>query len=560
MKITRLGQTYQHVQRLSQILRILVRYGFGDVVQQLGLDHIITRSLSFFASKRKRPEFRNRMERIRAMLEELGPTFVKLGQMLSTRSDLLPMDLIEDLASLQDKVAPFPFEQVKAILREELGEAADEFARLDEHPLAAASIGQVHRAVLAEPGQQVVIKVRRPGIRRKIRNDLEIMTQLAQLIENNVEELAPFRPVALVEQFGSAVQKELDFRQEAANLEQFRRMFGEDERVHVPAVFTSLCSESILVMEFVEGVKPNDPRQLQEQGINPQRIAQRGAELILEQIFLHRFFHADPHPGNVLALAGDRVCFLDFGNMGRLERWKRDLVADLLIAVFGRDEERAGTILLRLLKHDPNQVPQDFQNMVAEMIDRFAFQPLEELQVDQLVRSLFQLFNKCHLALPSELFLMLKSLTLAEGIGRKLDPGFPFAEKAAPLIRQVKMDRFRPARLRRDILTTGGQMVALLQEVPGEIREILKQLKRGKVHLEFEHRGLAPMIRSNERIANRISSAIVLASMVVGSSLIVLSDLPPKWHGMPVIGLIGFLASGLTGMGLLHAIRKSGRR
>ncbi|MCB1053466.1 MAG: AarF/ABC1/UbiB kinase family protein [Acidobacteria bacterium] len=556
MRISNIGRTYQHVQRLSQIARILIRNGFGDLVQRLNIDQYFKLGLRL-VTKRAKIEQLSRSERIRAMLEELGPTFIKLGQMLSTRSDLLPMDLIEDLATLQDDIAPFPSEQAKKIVEEDLGASiASIFQTFEVEPLAAASIGQVHRAQL-HTGEKVVVKIQRPGIRRKIRVDLEIMTQLAQLIERQIEELASFKPSQIVDQFGEAIQKELDFYQEASNLEQFRRTFHTDERIHVPKVYSQFCSDRLLVMEYVDGTKPTDPISLIEKGIDPKKIAQYGAELILEQIFLHRFFHADPHPGNILALKGDKVCFLDFGNMGRLERTKRDLVADLLIAVFRRDEERAGHILLRLLRYESDQMPPDFLNLVAEIIDRFAFQPLEELQVDQLVRSLFNLLHKAGLALPSDLFLLLKSLTLAEGLGRKLDPDYPFAEKAAPIIRKVKLERFSPKRLKRDLAFSGGQMALLLQEVPGEIREILKQVKRGKVHMEFEHRGLGPMIRSNERIANRIASSITLAAMIVGSSLIVLSGIPPKWHDIPVIGIVGFLASGIMGIGLLNSIRKS---
>lgn len=556
--ITTIGRTYQHVQRYSQILSILFRYGFGDLVHRLSLEHVLHQGLRL-VSRKRHPEFASmsRGKRLRAMIQELGPTYVKMGQILSTRPDLVPADILDELAILQDRVTPLPFAQIEEILQEELGpDYATQFSHFERTALAAASIGQVHRAQL-KTGEQVVVKVQRPNLGKRVQLDLEILHDVAGFVEKRVEEYQALGPSEFVAEFAEAIAKEVDFSLEAANVNRFRRHFKDDERIYVHRVFRELSTTRVLTLEYIDGVKPGDPDTLRAAGLDPEIVADRGAELILEQVFEHRFFHADPHPGNLLILPNNVISYLDFGMMGRLNRSTREQVADLLIAIVEQDEVHATDVLLRLIGA-PDELPiRRIQNDVADVMDRYLIATsLDEMELGDLLQHLLKLAAKYRLRMPADLFLLLKALAMVEGIGLKLNPELEMVEKLTPFIKEIKIDRFRPTRIWREFMDSGGELVHLLREIPGEFRQLLRQARRGKAKIEFEHVGLGPLIQSNERVANRIASAIVLASMIVGSSLIVLSGIPPLWHDIPVVGLLGYVVSAIMGFSLLLSIRK----
>ncbi|MCB1042990.1 MAG: AarF/ABC1/UbiB kinase family protein [Acidobacteria bacterium] len=556
--ISSIGRTYQHVQRYSQIISILFRYGFGDLVHRLSLENVVHQGLRLVSRKQHRAfDAMTRGQRLRAMIQELGPTFIKLGQILSTRPDLVPADIIDELAVLQDRVKPTSFDAMSTILEDELGlEFKAYFAKFQEEPLASASIGQVYRAQL-ETGEEVVVKVQRPNLRKRVELDLEILHDVANFVEKRVLEYESLKPTDFVHEFSEAIHKEVDYTLEASNIERFRRHFEGDERVYIHKVYKHLSTQRVLTLEYIEGVKPISSEALTAAGLDAKQVADRGATLMLEQVFKHRFFHADPHPGNLLILPDGAISYLDFGMMGRLDRTSRELVADLLIAIVDQDEVRAADVLLKLVRA-PDDLPlQRIQNDVAEVMDRYLIgTSLDEMALGDLLNHLLKLAAKYRLSMPSDMFLLLKSLAMIEGIGLKLDPDLQMVEKIAPYIRDIKLDRLNPKRITREVLSAGGDLIHLLREIPGEFRQLLRQARRGKAKIEFEHVGLAPLINSNERIANRISSAIVLASMIVGSSLIVLSGIPPTWHEIPVIGIVGYLVSGVMGFSLLMSIRR----
>lgn len=559
-KIGVIGRTYRHLNRYRQILTILFKYGFGDLVDTLKIEQYLEIGLQMISRKRREQvEKLTRAERIRMALEELGPTFVKLGQILSTRPDLIPVELIQELSKLQDHVPPFPYTEVKHIIESELGAPlGDIFQHFEQTPLAAASIGQVHRAQLRN-SEEVVAKVQRPGIHKTIDVDLEIMLHLASLMERHLEEAELHRPTKIVEEFAHTLERELDYTIEASHIERFASQFMGEQNIYVPKVYRETTTARVLTMEYIDGIKASEIDQLQSASLDQKEIAHRGADLILKQIFDYGFFHADPHPGNIYILPNNVICYLDFGMMGRIDRQTRENFADLVMSIVNRDEEKAADALLNLTLWEDEPDRSTLERELGEFMDLHFYRPLKELDLGKLLRQLLDMASKHRLRAPPDLFLMLKALSTVEALGSTLDPDFDMATHAAPSIRRIQRERFHPRRVAADMFDTGAEFIHLLKEIPRELREILKQARQGKVKLEFEHRGLESMLTTHDRISNRIAFAIVLASLVIGSSLIVLADIPPKWYGIPVIGLAGFLVAGVMGFWLLLSILRRGK-
>jgi len=559
-KIGMIGRTYRHVQRYRRILTVLFKYGFGDLIDALKIEQYLEIGLQMISKKRREKiETLTRAERVRMVLEELGPTFVKMGQILSTRPDLLPVEYIQELPKLQDKVPPFPFTEVKKIIEEEFQRPLDQmFPHFDEVPLAAASIGQVHSARTVD-GEDVAVKVQRPDIRRSIEVDLEIMLHLATLMERHLKGWDIHHPVKVVNEFARTLAKEIDYTLEAAHTERFAMQFAGDSTVYVPKIYREATTTRVLTMEYVAGVKASDIKRLEEEGLDRREVARQGFDLIMRQIFVHGFFHADPHPGNIIIFPGNIICYLDFGMMGRIDLKSREDFADLVMGAVRGDGTKTTNALLRLTVPDKEPDRHALERDVAEFIDQHAYRPLRELELGKLLRQILETAARHRLGLPPDLFLMLKAMVTVEGLGRVLDPDFDAAKQAAPFLKHVALDRLHPRRIAGDVIDSGAELIHLLKEIPGEIRKILKQAREGKIKIEFEHRGLEPMLSTLDRTGNLIAFALVLASLVIGSSLIVLSGIPPKWYGIPVIGLAGFIVAGVMGLWLLLSILRRGK-
>jgi ubiquinone biosynthesis protein len=493
------------------------------------------------------------------VMEELGPTFVKLGQILSTRPDLISVEFIQELSKLQDNVPPFPYTEARQIIESELGRPLEDiFQHFEDTPLAAASIGQVHRAQLKD-GEEVVIKVQRPGIRKTIEVDLEIMLHLASLMERHLEELQVHRPVRIVQEFARTLGKEIDYTIEASHIERFARQSMDDPTVYIPKVFRDTTTERVLTMEYIDGIKVSEIDRIEREELDRKIITTRGADLILRQIFDHGFFHADPHPGNIFVLPDNVICLIDFGMMGYIDRQTREAFADFVYTVIHHDESRATQILLKLIEYDEKPDVRALEKDLTDFIGQYLYVPLKDLQMEKLLHQFLKILSRHRLQIPQDLFLMMKALATVEGIGLLLDPDFEMIKQTTPFIQRVKMARYHPKRMADGIVRSGVEFVQLMQEIPGEAREILEQMKQGKIKMEFEHRGLEPMLSTHDQISNRIAFAIVIAALIIGSALIVLSKTPPFVFGISVIGIIGFLAAAFMGLWLLIAILKKGK-
>ena len=559
-QITLVSRTYRHIKRYRQILTVLIKYGFGGVVDRLNVGQFLEIGLQVFSrSRREKVERLTREERIRMAVEELGPTFVKLAQILSTRPDLIPVELVKELAKLQDQVSPFPFPQVREIVEKELrAPLAEKFQQFAEIPLAAASIGQVHRARL-QSGEEVVVKVQRPGIRRMIEVDLEILFHLATLVERHIEEWGWQRPTRIVEEFAHTLGKEIDYSIEADHAERFARQFAGNQTVLIPRIYRELSTDRVLTMEYVQGIKASEIAALDKQGMDRKLIASRGADLILGQVFEFGFFHADPHPGNVFILPGNVVCYLDFGMMGSVDRQAREDFADIVFGYFRRDESKIAKALLRIVEWDKEPDRRALEKEIADFMGAYLHKSLKELRIASLLAELLGLITRHRLRIPPDIFLMIKAMAVAEGLGVLLDPDFEMVEKAAPFIQRIKLERLNPKRIIGEFLDSGGDLVQLLKEIPGEMRDILRQVKQGRVKIGFEHQGLESFAYHLDRSSNRVAFALIISSLIIGSSLILRTDIGPFLFGFPILGLLGFTIAGIFGMALLISILRSGR-
>ena len=554
-KIGIVGRTYRHLNRYREILSVLFKYGFGDIVEILKIEQYIEIGLQMISKKRRdQIEKLSRAERVRMGVEELGPTFIKLGQILSTRPDLIPLEYSRELSKLQDHVPAFSYEEVKTIIKEELGRLPEElFAHFESEPLAAASIGQVHRARL-EDGEEVVVKVQRPGIRKTIEVDLEILLHLASLMERHVEEMVVQRPTRIVEEFARSLEKEIDYTIEAYHTERFSRQFMGEHTVYVPKVFKEFNSSRVLTIEYMDGIKVSNTDMLKQKGCDLHTIAVNGADLIMKQIFVHGFFHADPHPGNIFILPNNVICFLDFGMMGRIRQDEREDFTDFVTHLGGRNERKIAESVLRLSLYDVEPDREKLERDLMDLLEQQVYGHRNKLEMGKLFQRLIEMVSTHGLTIKPDLYLMMKSLGTIEGIAKMLEPAFDILKQAEPFVRQIQQDRMDPRRIAGDMLEISTELIQLGREIPGEVRSILKQAREGRIKIEFGHSGLEPLINAHNRTTNRLVFAIVLAALTVGSSLVVLSGIPPKWHDIPLVGLAGFILAGVIGFSLLVSI------
>jgi ubiquinone biosynthesis protein len=564
------NRTFRHLGRYQQILRVLLRYGLSDLVDHLHLDQYLETGLQMISRKHREQEQierHSRPERLRMALEELGPTFIKLGQLLSVRPDIVPPEYLKELTKLQDTVSPFSYEEVRRIFHEELGKDPTElFSSFGSEPLAAASISQVHHARFAVRGQdgsqqerRVVVKVQRPGLEKIISIDLEILARIAQLMEDHLQEVRGHRPTAIVQEFARSLSREIDFTIELANIQHFARQFAGCREIYVPEPYPALSTTKILVMERIEGIKASDIKLLRQKGYDLSLLAERGARLVMEQIFTHGFFHADPHPGNIFFLPGNVVCFIDFGQMGRLLFKDRQSFIELVSSIVSGDETRVTAVMLDMTiqqgEFDRDALVLD----ISDFMSRYLHLSIGEMEIGKIHWELLRLFSRHRMFLKPGLYLMLKSLGTAEGVGRMLDPDQQMLTLATPFIKKIKKEQLSARRLAAEVADTGSQYLHLFRDLPAETRSILAMLRQGKVRLELEHYGLRPMEKALYRVSNRIAFAIVLAALIIGSSLVVLSGIKPKWHDIPIIGIAGFLIAACMGFGLLISILREGR-
>ena len=559
-KLGVLSRAYRHFNRYRQISIILVKYGFDDVVSMLRIDKLIEIGSRIISSDEKVIlEKLTRAERLRLALEELGPTFIKLGQILSSQPGLIPVEFIDELSKLQDDVPPAPFEKVIDIFQNEFGKHPEKlFEFIDKKAIASASIGQVYKARMFN-GENVAVKVQRPGIQRIIGIDLEIMLHMATLLEQYIEEMALHNPVKVVEEFARSLGKEIDYSIEAKNIKRFQNQIAGNTDIYVPKVYNDYSSKKILTMEFINGIKISDVKQLEQKGYKKKLIIKRGANLTLNQIFTHGFFHADPHPGNIFVLENNVVCLVDFGMVGIIDRKTREIFVDLVVGIVNEDISLAAKALLNLTSWEKRPDSRLFEKDIADFIIKNISDELQEIEIAVFLKDLLDVVSRYELKIPADLFLMMKAMATVEGIARQLYPEFDMIKEVKPFLIKVGLSRFRPRRIANDLIGISRSMGHFAQQFPADILEISRLIKNDKLVFTIEHKGYKEMISTIDHVVNRISFAIIIAALLIGSALVIKAEVPPVIMGISIIGFVGFVFAGFLGGWLLIAILRSGR-
>ena len=546
------------VGRLNTIAGVLIRHGLGDVVHRLGLADTLARAghalLWTHAADLARLE---PPVQVRLAMEELGPTFVKLGQILAGRADLFGPEWIAEFEKLHSKVPAVPLAQLLPQLREDLGGEPDQvFARFDTEPLAAASIAQVHRAQLKN-GTEVVVKIRRPGIDETIAADLRLLARLAALAEEQLPWLQPYRPQQLVKELARSLQRELDLASECRNAERIARNMAEMPWIVVPAVHWDHTRQRVNVQDFVGGVPGHHLEQLAQDGYDRRLLAQRGAQAVLKMIVEDGLFHADPHPGNVFYLPGNRIAFIDFGMVGRLSVRRRAELLALLLGLVERNPQAVADVLLDWTGDASNADIDRLEAEIEAFVDQYHGVPLSQLSLGGMLSDVTAILREHRLALPSDLALLIKAFITLEGLGRGLDPDFHMAEEALPLLRKVMRAQYKPKVLAQKAWRNLRRTLTLIEQLPHDLSRLLRNARRGKLNIHLEIAHLQRVGDQLNQAANRISMALVIAALIVGSSIVMTVEGGPTLMGLPAFGFLGFCGAVVGGLWLVRSIRRS---
>jgi ubiquinone biosynthesis protein len=553
---------YRNVKRWTEIIAVLSKYGLADWLAQTNIEFVKDRLKHRDGEALARL---TREARIRLTLTELGPTFIKLGQLLSMRPDLVGRELADELKQLQTGTPADSPETVRKTVDGELGQSLDDvFAEFDLTPVASASIGQVHRARL-KTGERVVVKVQHAGIETKVNEDLEVLAGLAALAEQ-FPEFKPYRPTASVAEMGRTLRRELDFGREERNLHQFAELFREDPTICIPRAYTELSTPRVLTMELIDGIPLSQAALIEAAGLDREEVARRGANLYMQMIFVHGFFHADPHPGNIVLLAGNVIGLLDFGMVGRIDERLRENIEDILMAIVQNDVPTLVRIIKQIGKPPPQLDEAALANDVADFVGIYSTQPLNQFDVGAALSDMMEIMRRYGIMLPPNVAMLIKTLITLEGTARLLNPCFSLMEVMQPFHRGMMLRRFSPLRQAKKLRRLFMEVEQLVEILPQRLMQILEQVQDGKFDVHLDHRGLGPSV-------NRLVLGMLASALFVGSSLMLSYKVPPLlffradgtapsyWfglHNISLLGLAGCIVSILVALRLLLAIGKSG--
>jgi len=544
--------------RLHDIATVLIRYGFGDVVRRIGMAGALERA--GHALHWKAPEELARLEppaRVRRALEDLGPSFVKLGQVLATRVDLFPPEWVAEFGKLQDSAPATPFDELLPQLTEELGEAPEAvFPRLETEALVAASLAQVHRAWLAD-GTAVILKVRRPGIQPIVEADLRLLTRLAEIVETEEPDLRRYRPREVVRQFTQSLRRELDFATEGRNAERVAAHFTDWPEIVVPRIHWPWTSERLIVQDYVEGIPGRDLAAVDAAGLDRKQLARRGAQAVLKMMLEDGFFHADPHPGNVFYLPDNRIAFIDFGMTGRLSEERRYQLAVLLHGLVSHSAQKVANVLLDW-GGDAQTDGETLGPEIDAFVDQYHGVTLKRLDLSAMLTDLVAILREHGLALPPDLALLTKAFITLEGLGRQLDPDFDMAGEAAPFIERVLYAHAAPTALLKRAWRELNETLALVSRLPQDLRQLLRSARRGKLQVQVEVLPLKQFGDQLDRAASRLALSIVTSALIIGSAIVMTVEQAPALPGLPPFGLLGFIAAVIGGFWVLLSIWRGG--
>lgn len=540
--------------RSREIATVLLNHGFGDVVDRLGLSRYLKWGRLLLFRKPKEAPKRSRAERIRLALEDLGASYIKFGQVMSTRPDLIPADVIDELCKLQESVPPFASAAAIRAVERELGGAVDTlFAEFEVEPLAAGSLAQVHRA-RHHDGTPLAVKIRRPGVVKRVEGDLALMTELALLIERHVPESEVFDPVGLVQHFTRTIRRELNFSREARTIDEFSRLFRNDATLYVPRVYWEHTSDAVLTMEFIEGCRTTDRETMTKRNVCPREIAANGAHIFMKMAFEFGVFHGDPHPGNIRIRPDGSIGLLDYGMVGMLEEEKRELLVDLFLAITRQDVRNAVNVIQSV--GEPHR-PIDLTLLradVRDFVENYYGLPLERLKIGNMLSDFVSILLNHGIRCPGDLMLLIRALVTLEGVARDLDPQFNLASELAPHVERIVKERYNPKRVTNRLIEESQTLLRLAHNMPRHLGTTLEKLSKNELQVNMQHTGLEHLITEVDRSSNRLVIGLVLSALIVASALIIRSGAEILWFSIPA-----FVLSSLLGVWLIYGVFRSGR-
>ncbi|MEN8264167.1 MAG: AarF/ABC1/UbiB kinase family protein [Nitrospirota bacterium] len=567
MAITRFlkyWHTYRNISRIRQIVNIFLKHGFGQFIELLNLHRFIPlrKRLKLF-SRWEETERHTVAERLRMAFSDLGPSFIKLAQMLSSRPDLITPEYADEFKKLQDKVPPFSPEKARKIIESEIKSPLDEiFSKFETAPVAAASIAQVHKATL-KSGEKVIIKVQRPDIRIIIETDISILGAIARLMLKYIPESKLFDPEGIVNEFSRIVKRELDFIAEAKNAQRFKRNFAENEFIHIPFVYNDYLSSKIIVMERIEGVRIDDIKGIESFGADRRELAMRGVDAYFKMIFEDGFFHADPHPGNIFVMQDGRIGLMDFGIVGWLTPDMIDNLARAFLAILNRNFDQLVELYIELGliadEIDVESFRKEFRSDLMYLLEPLYDMNISEVNFPEYLEAMTLLVVKHGIKVPSDLLLVNKTILIVDNLGRLLDPEFNLIKAAEPYAAEMVKRRVSPQRIFNRTKENLTDMGDLLIDTPKQLNRLLRKTLRDELSFKMNPIGMDRLIQDIDRSSNRLAFSIVVAATIVGSSMLVQSDIGGKIFGLSTVGVVGFIVAFFLGLRLLISIIRSGR-
>ena len=550
---------YSMIRRYGKIVDALIKYEFGYIVDRMGLRNLRPLRSRIRRQEKVLKDTDTGPMKARMMLEELGPTYIKLGQILSMRQDLIPPEYANEFSKLQDDVQPFEMNEVEKLIRAELGsEIKDIYQYFEPVPIAAASIGQVHRAKLIS-GEDVVVKVQRPGIRKIINSDLDIMYSIASFAEEHLPEAKLYQPVGIVEEFERTIKAEMDYTQEGRNADHFARNFRDDPRIYIPKVYWDCTSAKVLTLEFIDGVKSSNFKELDRMEVDRREIGIDVLKAFMKQIYDDGFFHADLHPGNIFIMKDSRIALLDFGMAGFLSQDMRNLLIDDLIALTRGDTLLYIELLRELGSIDENTDLSALKIDIDQLIYKYYGRPLGQLDTALILEEMINLLRKYQVRVPSNVALLSKGAMTAESFGNLMDRDINLTIIAEPFAKKAIKDRLRLTNIAGSTFRDASNWARVLHKAPIQIGHILDIAERGYLKLRFDPQGFDRVVSEIDAASNRLSFSLIISAIIVGSSFIIQTGMEPHIWGVPLLGVIGFLMAGFLGMWLVVYILRTGR-
>ncbi len=558
-----LKQNYKNLKRSKEILSVFAKYGLGHFFDLPAIEKSLNFGAKIFhKNKNEKTKRLSTPERIRLSFEQLGPTFVKLGQILSTRPDLIPKEFIEEFKKLQDQVPAFDFSLVEKQFEKEFGKKIDNlFFEFNKTPIAAASISQVHRAKLKnnKNNKIVAVKIQRPNIHEIVKTDIAILLDLAKFIEKRSIYGQIYQPVEIIKEFKKTINKEMDFINEGYNIDKFYKNFKNNETVKIPKVYWELTSDKILTMEYIDGVKISEVDNLKNSKLNKKIIASNGADMILKQIFEDGFFHGDPHPGNIFVMKNNVIGLIDFGMVGRIDKNMIENIADLLIAGVKNNAKKIVEILEKMNIIESDIDLKNIEIEINDFIDKYYGMSLKKINISKIIEEILEVMIRHKVKMPTDLVLLSKSLITVENIGRNLDPDFDMVAHTKPYAKKLLKEKHSPFKL----LKRGNNLVIeffkLTESLPSEINNLFKIFKKNNFNINLKHQGLEKLILGIDKASNRLSISMIISALIIGSSLILIQKIGPFIFGYSAIGIIGYLIASFFGLFLIISMLKANK-